>query len=258
MNKIRAMLVMITSAATVAVADPQVTATPTATPPVPTPPPNPALHAVPGQPTAGPRPGAPANSMTRRFMGGANEGMIMWMLSGDPRAAQELGLSDAQVKEFKDAMASSDQEMAELNGKLEQAAKLQSELWTAEPLDEEAIMKAMAVADDLRSQVGKMRVKQALNALKALTPEQRAKLRETIKQRMEQRTPWTQPGMPRNPQPGANQGRGLPQGVQMNLQPAIPPAIPPAIAPPAPSAQATLAPAPATPPVPAVVRPAAQ
>ena len=242
MNKIQTMLVMIMSAATVAMADPQATSTPPATPPSPTPPPSPAQHASPGQPTAGPRAGAPANPMMRRFMGGGSEGMIMWMLSGDPRTAQELGLSDAQVKEIKEAMASADKEMAELNGKLEQAAKQQSEFWKADTFDEDGLMKAAGETGDISSQIAKMRVKQAITAFKVLTPEQRVKFRETMKQRMGQlpQQQWMPPNGAHSPQPG-----GAMHGHSM--APVAPLAPQPATA----TTPATPAPAPATPPAPA-------
>lgn len=176
----------------------------------------------------GPRAGYQGNpAAMRRFMTGDNEGMILRMLAGDPRTAQELGLSEAQVKEIKESMASSDKEMTELNGKLEQAAMRQGELWKADTLDEEAILKAVGDTDEIRSQVAKMRAKQALAALKVLTPEQRTKLRATIKQRMEQPSPWLQPGAVRNRQPGADQGRVMPQGAPLNPQPSMTPAVTP-------------------------------
>jgi len=124
--------------------------------------------------------------MMWRYMGGGSEGIIMRMLSGDPRTAQEMGLSDEQIKAIKDAMASADKEMTEMNVKLVQVARHQSELWKAEPFDEEALMKAVQESGELRTQIAKLRIKQVIAAHKVLTPEQRAKLRETMKQRMEQ------------------------------------------------------------------------
>ena len=163
--------------------------------------------------------------MMRGFMGGGSEGMILRTLTWDPRTAKELELSDAQVKEIKDAVASADKEMMELNGKLEQATKQQSELWKADTLDEDALMKAAGEASDISSQLAKMRVKQAITAFKVLTPEQRAKFHETLKQRMGQG-----PQREGIRQAGAFQGHGA--------GPAVPPV-------PKPSAPAT---APATPP----------
>ena len=154
-------------------------------------------------------------------MGGGSEGIIMRMLSGDPRTAQEMGLSDEQIKAIKDAMASADKEMTEMNVKLVQVARHQSELWKAEPFDEEALMKAAAEAGDISSQIAKLRVKHAITAFKILTPEQRAKLREAMKQRVDQGPQqWMQPGGPRGRQPGV-EGLGTSPTAPLTLQPAI-------------------------------------
>ena len=227
MNKTRSMLVFIMSAAAVAVAEPPTSTTPPAAPVPPAPPANMAPPPAPGQPPMGPRSGAPGNpAMMRRFMGADSEGMIVRML-GEPRTVQELGLSDAQAKELKDGNAKFWQEVNEMNSKLEHASMQRSELWKADSIDEEAIMKAVGETAEMSAQIAKLRAKQAITALKVLTPEQRVKFRETMKQPMGQGPQWTREGIR---QPGAFQGRGAS------------PVVPPVPKPPAPAT------APATPP----------
>ncbi len=181
MNKTRSLLVIMMSAAAVALAEPAAPTTPAAPPPPP----------APGGSVEGPRAGAPGNpgmlqERMRRFMSGDSEGMILKMLSNDSHMVQELGLTDAQVKEIKEAMAGSEQELKDLNDKLVQAGMRQVDLLKADTLDEEALMKAVQESGELRTQIAKLRIKQVIAAHKVLTPEQRAKLRETMKQRMEQ------------------------------------------------------------------------
>ena len=87
---------------------------------------------------------------------------------------------------------------------------------------------------DLNSQLAKLRVKQALAALKILTPEQRAKLREGIKQRMGQMPQRVGAGLGRQPGAGAmNSAVPAPAPVP---NPATPPAPAPVAVPVAPPA----------------------
>lgn len=205
MHKTRSLLVIMMSAAAVALAEPPASTTP-ATPAAPPPPP-------PGGSVEGPRAGAPGNpdmmrERMRRFMSGDSEGMILRMLNSDSRLVQELGLSDAQVKEIKESMAGSEQELKDLNAKLDQAGMRQVDLLKADTLDEGSLMKAVQESGDLRTQIAKIRVKQVIAAHKILTPEQRAKLRETMKQRMEQVQQRV-----KEAGAGAREGRGRQPGV---------------------------------------------
>lgn len=189
MNKTRSMLVIVMSAAAVAVAEPPAAVNVAANPATPS---NVVTPPAPGGSVEGARGGVPGNSemmrerMRRMMTGADSEGMILRMLTSDSRLVQELGLSDAQVKEIKDAVSGSEQETKDLNTKLDQAAMRQVELLKADSLDEEALMKAVQESGDLRTQIAKIRIKQLIAAHKVLTPEQRAKLRDTMKQRMEQ------------------------------------------------------------------------
>jgi len=165
----------------------------------------------------------------RRIMSSEGEGMILRRLTSDPTMIQELGLSDTQVKEIKDSMAGSEQELKDLNGKLEQAGMRQVELMKADTLDEEALMKAVQESGDISTAIAKLRVKQLIAAHKVLTPEQRTKLRETMKQRMEQAQQRMKEGA-RDGFQGANRPRrqpGAAQGGAVAPQPA--PANPPAV-----------------------------
>ena len=234
MNKTRSMLVIIMSAAAVALAETPATPNPVPANSLPTPP-------APGAAVEGTHAGAAGNPetmmrerMRRMLTGGDGEGMILRMLTSDSKLVQELGLSDTQVKQIKDAVSGSDQETKDLNTKLEQAAMRQVDLMKADTLDEEALMKAVQEAGDLRTQIAKIRVKQLIAAHKVLTPEQRTKLRDTMKQRMEQAQKRMtdgaaaggfrdRAGRNRGPgQPGAGPGRGEASGATAPQPPAPP------------------------------------
>lgn len=214
MNKTRWLMAMVMSAGVVAMAETPVAAPAPAAPPA-------------------PKADAPAGGqemmrerMRRMMMGGDSEGVLLRMLSNDSRLVQELGLSDAQVKEIKDALSSGEQELKELRTKLDQASMRQVELLKADTLDEDALMKAVTETGELRTQIAKYTIKQVIAAHKILTPDQRAKLRETMQKRMDEvRDRWAQGGG-RQPGAGGNGERRRQRGEGAGAQPPAPPAAP--------------------------------
>lgn len=122
----------------------------------------------------------------RRFGGGEGEGMLLRMLTADTRGAKELGLSEEQIKQIKESVSTSTEELKALNGRMEKAALRQAELLKADTLDETAVLKAVQNTGDLRTQIAKLRIQQVIAAHKVLTPEQRAKVREMMAQRLQQ------------------------------------------------------------------------
>ncbi len=118
--------------------------------------------------------------------GGDIEGLLMRSLFQDPRTAEALGLTPEQGKEIKATLSTSDGESTELRRKMEQAASRQIELLSQDTPDEAAIFKVVDEIGAMRSDIAKLRMKQLLAVLKKLTPEQRARLRELTKTRIEE------------------------------------------------------------------------
>lgn len=197
MKKTRSMMLILMSAAAVAMAQ--------------TPPP-PSLPPPPGDGTDAGRgnPEMLRERARRMGMTGDSEGMILRLLTSDSRVAQDLGLTDTQTKELKEIASSGEQDVRDTAQKLEAAGMRQAELMKAETLDEAALMKAVEETGELRTRMAKLRVKQMIAAHKTLTPEQRTKLRDLLKQRMEQlRERWQQGGgrETRQGRPGAGMER---------------------------------------------------
>ena len=163
------------------------------------------------------------------------EGMFMRWLAQDPKAAQNLGLTPEQIKDIKAALSSSSGDMTELTGKMQKAAEQQIGLMSQDAPDEAAVMKLVDEIGRLRSDIAKLQMKQMLAVLKTLTPEQRAKLREMTKNRIDEaKGRWNERrALRRDGQPKA--------GGDAAPQPPPPPPPPPqqaptAVAPPAPPA----------------------
>lgn len=131
------------------------------------------------KPEAGPEarkprpPGAPG----QRMMDPEQMSMMMF---------KEIGLSKDQQDQMKAIMEGSAKSTRELREKMEATAKAQGDLLAQETPDEAAVLKAADEIAALRAEMGRIRIKQLLAAQKILTPEQRATLREKIKERMEQ------------------------------------------------------------------------
>ena len=149
----------------------------------------------------------------RRMAGGEGEGMALRMLLGDSRAAKELGLSEAQITQIRESVSGSAEELKDLNARIEKAALRQAELMKADKLDEEAVMKAVQETGDLRTQIAKIRIKQLIAAHKVLTPEQLAKVRAMMANRVQQVRQRLQEGGREAPPWRGREARGERQGT---------------------------------------------
>lgn len=157
----------------------------------------------------------------RRLAGGDGEGWLLRLLTADSRAAQELGLTDEQIKQMRETVSGSAEKMKDLNARIEKAALTQAELLKADTLDEAAVLKAVQEAGELRTQMAMLRVRQLIAAHKVLTPEQRVKARDMAARRLQQARQRFQEGG-RDGSGKGREGRGDRQGTN----PATPPPPP--------------------------------
>jgi Spy/CpxP family protein refolding chaperone len=114
------------------------------------------------------------------------EGMIMRALQPDSKLAKEIGMTDEQSVALRKLFTESQAEMKESREKMEKLALQQADLLSQDAPDEAAVIKVVEQLGELRLQFAKHRIHQLLAAQKILTPEQRTKLREQMKSRMEQ------------------------------------------------------------------------
>jgi Spy/CpxP family protein refolding chaperone len=124
----------------------------------------------------------------RGGMMGAGMGMAgdMSMLTS-PMATKMLEITETQKVQIAAIVASTSNEISALRIKRQELTKKMVELWGADTLDEEAILKMSDQVEGTRSEMAKVQIKQMLAARKILTPEQRQKMREMMTRRMDRR-----------------------------------------------------------------------
>lgn len=159
------------------------------------------------------------------------------MVFRNEKLAGELALTDSQKLALKEMHFKSKEEGIELNASLEKAALAQAKLMMEDDPDEAAVLKAVEETGRVRTEIAKKRVAYLMQIRRSLTPEQRSRLRDMMRERMEKRERG-QPRpegaeMPRGPQRGAGPGAG-PQGPLPPPSQSVPP--PPPDAPPPPPA----------------------
>ena len=115
--------------------------------------------------------------------GGSGDEMgAQWMRLG-PKIAKELGLSQDQIQQLKQLRdqfkATTEQARTDLQTKRQEMVKL----WAADEPNAATIKSLAAEMDGPRAQVRDAAIDHGVAALKVLTPDQRAKLREMIKNR---------------------------------------------------------------------------
>lgn len=119
-------------------------------------------------------------------MGMDAEGLIMRALQPDSPIAKEIGLTEQQAQELKKLVPAMQKDMQDSRDKMEALAMKQADLMSQDSPDEAAVMKVVEELGQMRTDIAKKRMQQVLAAQKILTPEQRTKLRENMKARMEQ------------------------------------------------------------------------
>lgn len=130
-------------------------------------------------PAGGPPPMKPQG----RWGMGAMEGEDMPIM----RLIKQLDLSKDQKEQMRVIVSGSTNTMRDLHAKMQALAQTQAELFSQDTPDEAAVLKAADEISQVRSAIGKMQIKQMLAIQKILTPEQRVKVRETMKNHLEKR-----------------------------------------------------------------------
>ncbi len=97
-----------------------------------------------------------------------------------PQTAQELGLTQEVVDNLNDTFTDIDTRVFGLQTELEEAMKVQDELLKATPVDENAVLEAVAKVWDIRKEMAALQTRKLIAVLTTLTPEQTAKAREMM------------------------------------------------------------------------------
>lgn len=148
------------------------------------------------------------------------------MMEGDipmPSAlgmAKELDLSKEQQQQIRAILESKNAEMKTLREKMEAGSKRQAELISQDTPDEAAILKSLDELSAVRLEIARIRVHQVLEVQKLLTPEQRAKIRERMKERMDRKNTGEQR---RRNADAARHERRAKAGETAPAAPAVPP-----------------------------------
>jgi Spy/CpxP family protein refolding chaperone len=124
--------------------------------------------------------GGPGRGMGRAMAGPCGLGLGLGM---GPTVVTELGLTSDQVTQLQKItdqfVSDTKTPRAQLQTKLGELAQL----WTAENPDESAIRAKIAEVDSVRAQIRDAMVDRTLASMKVLTPEQKTKLRDLVKNR---------------------------------------------------------------------------
>jgi Spy/CpxP family protein refolding chaperone len=105
----------------------------------------------------------------------------------DEAALKKLDLSEETVQALKDKRYKTQQETAELRGQLRAAQLKLQEILGQEKPDKGEVDKAIEKISDLQTRIKKARVHHMLFAKEQLTPEQRQKIKQTLKSRIRSR-----------------------------------------------------------------------
>ena len=138
-----------------------------------------------GGPGGGPPPGGMEQAALARIV-------------NNPKIAEELGLTEDQVKTLRNGIFDAQEQKVKLKAEMEVAAIQQARLLTADPVDEKAVMAAVEKAGGIRTEIAKLEMKGLLLVRNTLNAEQREKVREMIHRHM----------MRQGQGPGGREGRG--------------------------------------------------
>lgn len=117
--------------------------------------------------------------------GDMGEALIMRALAPDSAVARQLNLTPEQAESLKAIFKDGEKEQAELREKMKQAAVGQAELMMQDAPEEAAVMKGVETIGEIRIALAKLFTRKILAAQKVLTPGQRTKLRELMKEHRE-------------------------------------------------------------------------
>ena len=113
--------------------------------------------------------------------------MAVARIVNDAASIAEIGLSAEQVKTLKDSVDQLKIKREELQKQLAELETQQGKLMEEATVDETAVLAGIEKASQLRLELDKLRIQHLLLIKKTLTPEQSAKIKEMIEQRMKGR-----------------------------------------------------------------------
>ena len=168
---------------------------------------------------------ASAAASTKLWKAHEVEEMIIDRLVSKPELGEHLGLSSEQTESMKKVRLDMGEQMITLRAELEKVALRQANLISESIPDEAAILKAVEETGAIHTKLAKLRIQQLLAVRKILTPEQLAKARETLRERIkERREEGGRAGEgPRRPMMGGQGNPGRPP-APAGQPPAAPPA----------------------------------
>jgi Spy/CpxP family protein refolding chaperone len=118
--------------------------------------------------------------------GGMMGGEMIERMLNNPKAAEELGLTEENITSLRaelEALKTKTQELAE---KMKKAGMKQAELMTAKELDESALMAAVEETGLIQTEMGKLRVQKVLIIRKYVSPDALQKIQTKFRERMEE------------------------------------------------------------------------
>jgi Spy/CpxP family protein refolding chaperone len=133
-------------------------------------------------------------AMAQRGRGGPGQGMGMGMgmpgscglglgLGMGPAVVSELGLTNDQVAQIQKITDQFVTDTQQLRAQLQTRLKELAQLWTAEEPNKSAIRSKIAEVDRVRAQIRDAMIDRTFATMKVLTPAQKTKLRDLVKNR---------------------------------------------------------------------------
>jgi len=112
---------------------------------------------------------------------------VIRRLVNEPKAATEMGISEEQIKALKEATEQLQKQREDLQKQLAELEEQQRKLMDEATVDEAAIMALLEKASKIRLDMEKASIKFVLLAKKTLTPDQVAKIKNMVQERMKAR-----------------------------------------------------------------------
>lgn len=114
------------------------------------------------------------------------EAMIIRIIN-HPEIAEEIGLTEEQIKTLRDAMYEIKKQEIQLEAEKKLAAMEQIRLLTESTIDEEGVMAAVDKTSKITADLARLKVKQLLLVKKILTPEHIKKIKELMREHIQER-----------------------------------------------------------------------
>jgi Spy/CpxP family protein refolding chaperone len=112
--------------------------------------------------------------------------IIIEKIVNNPKLTSELKLTEEQIKTLKTAAEDGKKKQTALQEQMKAAGMEQAKLMTQESIDENAIFSAVEKTGQIRIEMAKEKIRQMLVVKKTLTPEQSAKIKEMVQNRVKQ------------------------------------------------------------------------